>query len=236
MGENEITPLQIAVSSRITLDDGDIARLRVSSEDHFVERKSFGDWKKDCVKTVVAFANSAPIGRPAFLFIGVKDDGAIEANNQNLDSIQKTLADQLRSIYPPVYYVANAMTEADGSYLVVIVYGSEERPHFAGHSYIREGSQTVAASEEQFRRLIAQRQSKSRALLDWKDKAVTVERVEPRSTGGPSRSSSTATIVDCNQFYVTLSNEGKRYSYALSEIEVNFDHVANRLKVERHSG
>jgi predicted HTH transcriptional regulator len=52
--------------------------LRLSNfEDYFVERKSKGD-TRDITKTAVAFANSAPIGYPAVLFVGVKDDGTIE--------------------------------------------------------------------------------------------------------------------------------------------------------------
>jgi predicted HTH transcriptional regulator len=46
-------------------------------EDHFVERKTAKD-EKDRLKTVVAFANSAPFGYPSILFIGVKNSGEIE--------------------------------------------------------------------------------------------------------------------------------------------------------------
>ena len=44
-----------------------------NSEDAFVERKRFSD-TDDWLKTVVAFANSCPIGFWGVLFVGVKDD------------------------------------------------------------------------------------------------------------------------------------------------------------------
>jgi predicted HTH transcriptional regulator len=54
-------------------DEELLLRLRIF-EGNFVERKASGDLK-DWPKTVVAFANSTPVGCPAVLFIGVKDDG-----------------------------------------------------------------------------------------------------------------------------------------------------------------
>ena len=60
-----------------------LLRLR-RFEDNFVERKTASD-KKDWLKTIVAFANSTPTGQTATLFIGVTDDGEIEA--QQFDQI-----------------------------------------------------------------------------------------------------------------------------------------------------
>jgi predicted HTH transcriptional regulator len=64
-------------------------------EDNFVERKTISD-NKDWLKTVVAFANSVPIGYPAILFISVKNDGTIR-DSVNLDKLQMTLAAEPRS-------------------------------------------------------------------------------------------------------------------------------------------
>ena len=61
-----------------------------------------------------------------------------------------------------------------GEFLAVIVRGSENRPHFAGPSYIRDGTQTKEASGEQFTRLIAERSSKAREILKWRGMVVTV--------------------------------------------------------------
>ena len=61
----------------IEITDADLLLRLTNYEVHFVERKTSGD-SKDLLKTVVGFANSAPIGYPAVLYIGVKDGGAIE--------------------------------------------------------------------------------------------------------------------------------------------------------------
>src|SRR5580658_3012702 len=157
------------------LNDGDIARLRRSAEDHFVERKTFGDWRKDAVKTVVAFANSLPIGQPGFLFIGVKNNGEVEDGDSNIEGIQTKLADLLKRIYPRVPYIAKALYEHGRAYLAVVVRGSEFRPHFAGPSYVRDGSRSIEASEAHYELLIAERRSKVREILKWKDRMVWVD-------------------------------------------------------------
>ncbi len=69
----------------ISLSDQDILVRLTAFEDAFVERKTTGD-SKDWLKTVVAFANSLPVGDPAILFIGVRENGEIEGNC-NLDRI-----------------------------------------------------------------------------------------------------------------------------------------------------
>ena len=62
-------------------------------EDHMVERKTVADMN-DALKTVVAFANSAPIGYPCVLYIGVRDDGSFETKFQDFDKLQKQLEEQ----------------------------------------------------------------------------------------------------------------------------------------------
>ncbi|MGA9462275.1 MAG: ATP-binding protein [Terracidiphilus sp.] len=72
------------------LSEADLLARMKNFEDHFVERKVCSD-SKDWLKTVVAFANSAPIDYPCILYIGVRDIGEIEDKQSNLDSVQKTL-------------------------------------------------------------------------------------------------------------------------------------------------
>ena len=72
----------------VQISDADLlARMR-NSEDHLVERKTIKD-QKDWKKSVVAFANSAPVGLPAVLYIGVRDYGEIETPQPDLDEAQK---------------------------------------------------------------------------------------------------------------------------------------------------
>ena len=65
-------------------DEDLLFRLR-NFEDNFVERKTARD-TKDWLKTVVAFANSTPLGSAAAMFIGVRQDGSIE------DTVTSTLS------------------------------------------------------------------------------------------------------------------------------------------------
>lgn len=85
------------------LNDQELRNLLLaSSEDSFVERKTFGDWKSEALKTIVAFANSVPIGYPGVLFVGVRDNGTPQGGSENLDKIQKTLADIAQSAFPKI--------------------------------------------------------------------------------------------------------------------------------------
>jgi predicted HTH transcriptional regulator len=84
----------------LELSDQDLLLRLHNFEDFFVERKTSSD-KSDCLPTVVGFANSAPVGAPAVLFIGVRNDGTIE-NAVNLDELQKTFSRTVGRAYPPI--------------------------------------------------------------------------------------------------------------------------------------
>src|SRR6266567_995778 len=140
----------------VELNEPDLlARMR-NFEDHLVERKTVKD-EKDWKKTAVAFANSVPVGLPAVLYIGVRDDGEFELPQRNLDEAQKRFNSQMQKVFPRIAYVPKIISENDQQALAVIIPGSELRPHFAGLSYVRRGSETYEASEQEFEELIAQR-------------------------------------------------------------------------------
>src|SRR5712691_1218106 len=144
----------------VDLSDVDLLGRLKNFEDHLVERKTIKD-EKDWKKTAVAFANSVPVGLPAVLYIGVRDNGEIETPQPNLDQIQKKFNARMQRVYPRVAYVPKVVTENGRQALAVIIPGSELRPHFAGLSYVRRGSESIEASEQQFAELIAQRDSKA---------------------------------------------------------------------------
>ena len=80
----------VSVSDSLPFDDQDLFfRLR-NFEDHFVERKVYSD-RKDWLKTVVAFANSTPVGWPAVLFIGVTDKGIVRVRKKISTRFRRTL-------------------------------------------------------------------------------------------------------------------------------------------------
>lgn len=214
-----------------------ILRLR-SAEHDFVERKSRSD-KGDWLQSAVAFANSAPIGWPAVLFVGVDDDGKPQQGPEKLEDLAKSVGDTLDRAYPAIYrHVVPMHLEGGGACLAVVIPGSELRPHFAGKSYIRDGPQTKEASESQFARLIAERQSKAQLILEWKGKPITLETIRNRGTHLSSSASGFATVDDCNQFFVTVrfgaGTFGSQYSYRsipLEWVELSRDHERNQLKI-----
>jgi Putative DNA-binding domain len=221
----------------VDLNDAELLARMKNFEDHLVERKTISD-QKDWRKTVVAFANSAPVGLPAVLYIGVRDNGEIETPQHDLDSTQRTFNKLMQDVYPRVPYVPKILVDNGRQALAVIIPGSEFRPHFAGLSYVRRGSETFEASEEQFAELVAQRNSKAALILESKGKSVTVVSLLPDghiATGEMGRRWADATVVvDCNQFYLTLlaSPTGVPESFPLSRVEVSRDNLRSRLQLE----
>jgi len=203
-----------------------ILRLR-STEHDFVERKPRGD-KSGWLQTAVAFANSAPIGWPAILFVGVDDDGNPQQGTDKLEDLMKSVSDTLDRAYPAIYRQVVPVHVGDLACLAVVVPGSESRPHFAGQSYVRVGPQTKPASEEQYELLIAERQSKAREILKWKGRDVNLN-LYLRQEGRTNTYGGKVTVLDCNQFFVTLEKvtgnpfgtNGGRASYPLARVDLS---------------
>lgn len=205
-----------------------ILKLR-STEHDFVERKSKSD-KRGWLQTAVAFANSAPVGWPAVLFVGATDDGKAQfGTGANLEDTVKSISDLLAGAFPAIYSWIVPLHLPEGSCLAVIIPGSEGRPHFAGQSYVRVGAQTKLASERQFAELVAQRSSKLRQLLEWKGKAVTWLARESGIGGDRKRE---MTLADCNSFYLTLAAPHYQTAIPVSALEVSYDYDAGRPMIE----
>lgn len=203
-------------------------KLRLSvTEDAFVERKTITD-SKDWVKTIVAFANSTPLDGVGILFIGMRDGGEIE-QSVNLDSVQKTLTEKTRVIYPPAYFETRIIDKDGDRLLAVVVPGSPKRPHFAGLSYVRKGSESISASEEQFAELIAERTSKVYEIRKWIGKEVSLQ-TRGRAYSG-TNNQPPQRVVDCSHFWVTLTQMATSpdKSTPLEDVTLSFDNVANRL-------
>jgi hypothetical protein len=214
----------------VELNETDLLARMKNFEDHLVERKVVSD-EKDWKKTVVAFANSVPIGVPAVLFIGVRNNGEIETPQRNLDEVAKRFNSKMATVYPRIFYVPKIVSQNGLQALAVIIPGSDLRPHFAGLSYVRRGSESFEASDAQFEELVAQRNSKAATILKWKGKNVTVfvrsgdyEVPWPHST----------VVTNCNQFYVSVQAVPQEppISFSLSRVEINFDNMRNQLQLE----
>jgi predicted HTH transcriptional regulator len=222
-------PLAVRVS------DEDLLRRLSSTEDNFTERKRFSD-DREWLRTVVGFANSCPLDFPGVLYIGVYDDGRVETPNKpvNLDSLQKTLTERLNDAWPPIYYLPKALGKKDAEFLAVLVPGSSLRPHFAGKSYLRLSSKTVESSDRQFNELLAQRNSKAFAILQWKGKQITVENrnVENYRLMGTVESFFEPVILDCDAFSVRLKTQSEVQTVPLSRLLIGHDGARDRLKLE----
>jgi hypothetical protein len=211
-------------------------------EDSFVERKSVND-VNDCLKTAVAFANSTPIGFPAIMFVGVRSNGDIE-HITDLDKLQWSISERISKAYPTIYTETRILEKDNKKFLAVLIPGSSQRPHFAGPSFIRDGSKSIPASEPQFKTLIAQRESKAYEILQWKGKHVTVTR-KPKtlllngSTLPQHDDTNVARVLDCNLFYVTLEVFHKfataNASIPLRFVDLRFDHNKDWLLIEYES-
>jgi predicted HTH transcriptional regulator len=216
----------------VHLSDEDLLLRLANTEDNFVERKRFSD-DREWLRTVVAFANSCPIGYPGVLFIGVYDNGTVEQpkNSVNLDSLQKTLTERCNEAWPPIYLVSKILRKDGQQFLAVLVPGSPLRPHFAGQSHVRVGPETKKASEAQYEELLAQRQSKTYEILKWKNQNITMERTY---AGRPSKYSSVVKVAGCNAFFVTLLLGDDPMSFALTKVEISYDDKERRLKLQIH--
>jgi hypothetical protein len=186
--------------------DEELSQGRVRTEDALLERKTFGD-SQDWVKTVVGFANSVPLGRYGLLYIGVRDNGDIEPGTSNLDQVQKTLRGKLQGVFPPIDYTPRVLVEGSRSYLCVIVPGSAQRPHFSGAAYVRIGSETVKASQQQFELLIAERNSKVYRILQLEGKHVRIHYVRSSRDAaivGRDAGIDLFRVVGCSEFAATF--------------------------------
>jgi Putative DNA-binding domain len=209
----------------MALEEADLLRLLHSTEHTFAERKTSGD-HKDWVKTVVAFANTFEPSVEGVLFIGVTDEGKIEVRPANLDQIQKKFSEKMQSAYPPIYYTTKIVSEGGRECLAIIVPGSPAKPHFAGHPYLRDGSQTITPDTARYEALLAARLSKTQELQRWIERSITIRFISRRE-GMPyqlDQSAHDARVVSCNQFYVAVVFNNQQWSYPLSRLELAYDH------------
>jgi len=207
-------------------------KIKLQGAEHdFVERKSKtsrGDW----IQAAVAFANSAPIGWPAVLFVGVSDDGVPELVEKSsgpsleaqLESLQKSISDTLDQTYPPFYRFCIPLRLEAGGCVAVVIPGSDQRPHFAGRPYVRRGPSTKPASEAEFENLMAERNRIVYELRRLISKPVLIEFFKKNYTGSQGRIS--ATVHDCNQHYLTYRSGIPETLSALpvGRVDISFDH------------
>jgi hypothetical protein len=217
-------------------DDELLMRLR-NYEDNFVERKPNGD-KAGWLHTAVAFANAVPIGYPAVLFVGVDNKGNPQQNG-DLESLQKTVSQEIHRAFPPIYYLPRVLTLDCNGFIAIIIPGSSSRPHFAGKAYIRSGPETKEASERQLDLLIAERSGLVYEIRQYIGKPVVLD-VRTTYEGEMTRHwRGTVQLLDCNAYYVTIENAAPKTvhsqhgtnSYPLQQIILSYDHNDDTLEI-----
>lgn len=216
-------------------------------EDNLLERKVESDLK-DILKTLVAFANSVKPGHIAVLLIGERNDGTV-AGVTNPDNILKTVRSECEKIYPDILWRSN-IYERDGKYCVrVEIEYSGDTPHFGGPAWVRQGSQSVKASDKVFQHLIDVRSDLVRELSQWLSQEVTVygepgtvpPAREPLFPGGRiSRfnhrwppQDTLAILLSVNRHWITLERKdnGNKQSEPLGKLTLSFDDERNQLKL-----
>ncbi len=165
----------------------------------------------------------------------------------NAENINRTVAKEADKIYPPIYY-RTEVYERDGKQcLRVDVKHNGQAPHFGGQAWVRQGSQTVKATEEIYQQLVDQRQSKVRILMRWLNKEMTVEGTQKAKTFPPGQMPSfddeewsvglhKATLIAVNEHWVTFDVHTSATSHAemsepLEKVLLSWDNQRARPKV-----
>jgi len=217
------------------LTDAELHALLTAPEDTFLERKPGTVNTQDVRRTLVAFANSVPDGRQAVLFVGIGDKGQI-LGVENAEKRQREIRRiSQEECYPSINIEMRALSVRGVDVVAVMVSGSRERPHFAGPAYVRRGSESVAASREQYEDLIASRHDKARVIQNWgRNRVITV--VEDRYRLGKGRvvgewyARPECMLLECDAHTVRLQilGSGETHRVSLRQVEIGYDDAKNR--------
>lgn len=201
-------------------------------EDTFIERKT-GYKKEEVLRTIVAFANSLPHDKYGILFLGATNEGDI-AGLSDLEKCQQNIRRLCDDVcYPAIKYSIKVIEEKGGKRLLaVIIYDNHEKPYFSGQAFVRHGSSSVNASEEEYKKLIAMRNSKVFEINQWdKNQLVTV--IAKGRKLGPAHSKLGTSfqkiyecfVIECNAHSVTLKIQDtqKRYTEPIENIKIAYD-------------
>ena len=183
------------------------------------------------METLVAFANSVPPEREAVLLLGVRPDKTPVGVDDG-DKLQRSVSDWAKECYPPITVTYEVLPDlASRPVLAVIVRASDERPHFAGPAYVRDGSKTVKASERVYAELIASRNAKARVILEHKrrGKSVTILLIQKADNKVVQRDFE-VDIEDCTAHWVTVRyvGPGQSQSFPLERVDLTDDPVNHR--------
>jgi schlafen family protein len=212
-------------------------------EDSFIERKEGLHSNDEIRKTVVSFANSLLEGQTAVLFVGVANDGTVVGVSAgDAEKIQQRVRRVCEEdCFPAVAILVADVLTVDGKHAVAFEFGpSSNRPHFAGHAYLRIGAETVKASAPKLDELIASKNSKAGRLLAAKDRHEFVTVVIPDRALIPGllpfsqRREWQCKVESCDAHVVVFDNvsAGRTFTLPLEHLLFGKDPNQDRLLVE----
>jgi hypothetical protein len=219
------------------LSEAQILALVDGSESRLVERKISMPNGGAVRRTLVAFANSVAESEHAVLFIGI-GDGGVKNGVHDPDKVQRDVRRIAENdCYPPVHCEPCLVKVSGVEIVAIVVPFSTNRPHFAGHAYVRRGSESVKASKEVFEEMILSRNDKVRKILAERGKPISVQ-----FTGNKKPSLGLINIplefrsyrIDqCDAHVVKFidTNFGNIYSPSLEHVAIGFDSSAQRFKL-----
>lgn len=209
-------------------------------ESNLLERKPKTVNEEGYRKTLVAFANSVPEGKEGLLLLGISDKGEI-IGCEGTDSLQKKIrAFCENDCYPPIKYNTDVRDFDGKSVLAVIVPHSRERPHFSGPAYVRVGSESKSANEEQYREFIAARSEVGAALLEFKNSGQHLTLVglnkklgADAPVQGRHREAATCVVVTIDAHNVRFQDVAadRHYNEALRNLTISRDEKKGRPMV-----
>jgi Putative DNA-binding domain len=218
------------------LPDDVLQSLIRTSESQYLERKVTKPKDSELRKTICAFANSTPEGRHSVLLLGVSDAGTVIGLSS--DSIDKTQRDIIamgkEDFYPPITLDTQLVVVEGKTVVAVIVEHSMKRPHFAGHSYVRNGPTSRQASENQYNEFVLDRIDKVRRILREKGNIITVEWPNHDAyelIGQPPINRRDYTVKGCDAFCLQLEdiNVGLNIAIPIESVTITHDMSKNRL-------
>ncbi len=202
-------------------------------EDHLLERKTDRDLK-DIRRTAIAFANSVRPDHTAMIEVGEGNDGTV-TGLANPDVQQRKIREELDKIYPPIVWRQQLYEKEGKTCIRIQIDYSGETPHFGDAAWIRQGSETIKASDVMLQKLIALRSSKVRELMKWVGKVVTVSwSAGQHGISGPNWTVFPCEVLKVTEYFSTFrtSDAGRApQSEPNSWLDLSWDDRNNRPQI-----
>jgi hypothetical protein len=216
----------------------ELEKRMLNHEDNLIERKPESVNRSDIRKALCAFSNSLIQNQTALLVIGISDQGKPIGVN-NTDKVQKSIHEAAQKCYPPIINIKIHVVDLENKKIIVTeISKSDNTPHFTGQAYIRVGSQSIPASDAQFKTLIDKRITKCGWLNERIEKVVSVHligrQLGSNTSAGNYRGFTEATIRKCDNHLVALYffSQGRNWTVSLEDVRPGYDDEKHRDLIE----